>query len=75
MFVHEEVSKHVSFYRRHQRIPNFEEVEAAYEKATDGDIKGAIELLNWKRHCFFAKTNYEAMVMNKVFEFYKKIAE
>lgn len=73
MFDHHEVSKHVNFYRRHQRVPLLDEVHAAYEKALNGDIRGAIELLNWRRHCFHVKNEYEVKVMNKIFELSKQV--
>ncbi|NIK78487.1 hypothetical protein FHS15_003625 [Paenibacillus castaneae] len=68
-----EVSKHVQFYRRNQRIPHIEQVREAYWQAKQGEIKGAIELLNWKRHCFYVRTPAEIETMELVFAFCREL--
>lgn len=73
MFDHSVVSRQVSFYRK--PVPFLEEVHMAYDKALNGDISGAIELLNWRRHCFHVKNEYEAEIMKTVFELYKRVSQ
>jgi len=66
-FEYRAISKLVGFYRRHHRIPEQREVEAATEQAANGDIRGAIQLLDWSRHCFYVKTERERIVMELIF--------
>ncbi|MEC0146700.1 hypothetical protein [Paenibacillus alginolyticus] len=68
-----ELSKVVGFHRKHQRVPSMEQVEKAYKGAMDGDLDSALRLLDWKRHCFYVKDEYQREVMAKVFEFCSEI--
>lgn len=70
-----EVSKYVQFHRRNQRVPTVEQVYEAHEKALNGDISGAIELLNWRRHCFYAKTQEDTEVMEMIFNLSSGVME
>lgn len=70
-----ELSKIIGFHRRHQRVPSLEQVDSAYQIAVNGDMDGALRLLDWKRHCFYVKDDYEREVMSKVFEYCLKIIE
>lgn len=62
-----EISKYVGFYRKHQLVPDLEEVRATYHAAVAGDTNAAIRMLDWKRHCFYVKNAYEQQVMSVVF--------
>lgn len=75
MYKSNELSKIIGFHRKHQRIPSVEQVELAYKVALAGDKDGALRLLDWKRHCFYVKDDYQREVMAKVFEYCSIIIE
>jgi len=64
-----EISKYVGFYRKHQPIPDLEEVNLVYHAAASGDKNAATRMLDWKRHCFYVKNAYEQQVMSIVFTY------
>lgn len=64
-----ELSKYVGFRRKHHPIPSMAEVKKAYMDAKNGDIDGAIRLLDWRRHCFYVKDNYDQKVMAAIFQY------
>lgn len=70
-----DISKAVGFYRRHQRIPSFEEIEKAWQDAQAGKIEGAIQILDWRRHCFLAKTEEERAALDLVFDYARELFE
>ncbi|NOU72538.1 hypothetical protein GC098_14065 [Paenibacillus sp. LMG 31458] len=63
-----ELSKIIGFHRKHQRVPMMKEVELVYLAAKNGDIDGALRLLDWKRHCFYVKDEEQRAIMARVFE-------
>jgi hypothetical protein len=70
-----ELSRMIGFHRKHQRVPSLEQVEWAFNDAMAGDIDGALRLLDWKRHCFYVKNDYEREVMSKVFRYCTNVIE
>ncbi|MCY9659610.1 hypothetical protein P5G65_24195 [Paenibacillus chondroitinus] len=74
-FKSSELSKIIGFHRKHQRVPSLEQVDAAFNDAIAGDIDGALRLLDWKRHCFYVKDNFEREVMSKVFAYCSEVIE
>jgi len=70
-FDYQAISKLVGFYRRHHRVPEQREVDTAVEQAKHGEIRGAIQLLDWSRHCFYVKTERERAVMELIFNYVK----
>ncbi|HZG85999.1 hypothetical protein [Paenibacillus sp.] len=71
-FDYQAISKAVGFYRRHHRVPEQREVATAAEQAANGEIRGAIQLLDWSRHCFYVKTERERVVMELIFSYVKE---
>lgn len=63
-----ELSKEVGFYRRHQRIPMMDEIEKAFEAAKNGSKDYAVLILDWRRHCFLAKSKDDLMSMARIMD-------
>ncbi|MDF2652488.1 MAG: hypothetical protein K0Q73_8293 [Paenibacillus sp.] len=40
------------------------EVERSYLAAINGDIDGALQLLDWKRHCFYVKEDEQRVIID-----------
>lgn len=70
-----DISKAVGFYRRHQRIPTLTEIEMAWQDAQAGKIGGAVQILDWRRHCFLAKTEGERAALALVFDYARELFE
>ncbi|WP_282942506.1 hypothetical protein [Paenibacillus sp. RC67] len=64
-----EISKFVGFFRKHQPIPDMDDVLHTYKAAIAGDKNAAIRMLDWKRHCFYVKNAHDQQVMSVVFAY------
>ncbi|WP_171643961.1 hypothetical protein [Paenibacillus phytorum] len=64
-----DISKIIGFHRKHQRVPTIQQVEAAYLQAKNGQMDGAVLLADWKRHCFYVRSDYEREVMTMIFTY------
>jgi len=72
-FDYRTISKTVGFHRRHQRVPELRDVDAAALRASRGDPSGAVDLLDWSRHCFYVKTESDCIAMERVFRLVKEL--
>lgn len=68
-----DISNIIRFHPKHQREPTFEQVEDAYMLANNGEIDGALRLVDWKRHCFYVKNDYQREVMAMVFSYCREV--
>ncbi|NOV03227.1 hypothetical protein [Paenibacillus planticolens] len=75
MYKSSELSRIIGFHRKHQRVPSMQQVEEAYREAKAGGVDGALRLLDWKRHCFYVKDDFEREVMERVFVYCRDMIE